>query len=427
MNTGIRMSLLNKIAPIVLVASSLLGASAVHAEVSVYDPMSVVLPVGGVLTPKLIEDAVIGKSEELRYLALASLVKNKGPWVLIGSSGNNAKIHISAYLLQTEKEADAINLLTKGDIDGWVSYVFYGGVANDFMLALDSGALDYIKALVKYSPAGVNSTFPLTVNGDEVTPISLLATEKYVSKVYYESVLRALLKGGADPHQPLPNGMTPMVIASSSNNMHFVRVSQAFLAEQSTSRTGLFVNSPLSQVELIEMQAIVDAWLEHSSKNESKYDFKKMHELWIQMILKGYNMAADLIYESLIKHPEFSIDYRDDGGLSGLMASTLSNVYGGNVEYAAKLIQLGADPQILIEVDIDNEAPVRINLIQLALERDNYKTVGLFITKGVNFVTLPDSEDELVLTSAMKQKAFKSAYMIRQAVVEMMGEDKSQE
>ena len=143
------------------------------------------------------------------------------------------------------------------------------------------------------------------------------------------------------------------------------------------------------------------------------------------MILKGYNIAADLMYEKLTTYPKFSIDYRDNGGLSGLMAATLSEVYGGNVEYAKKLIDLGADPTVLINVQgiPGEEEPIKINLIQLALEKDNYKVVGLLIVSGVDFLFLPGSDELLMLHSAMEQKAFKSAEMIRQAIMQSMKEN----
>lgn len=419
------MSYITRLAPLILAASSLLMPHVASANSVVFDPMSVESNDDVVVDSMYIERLLDGKEESARYLSLAAMVKAHGPWVTIGATGMQAKIHITSYLIQTKREQEAVNLLKNRDVEGWLSYSFQGGVFNDFVMALDTGNIQYVKALIETNPNGINTPFTLTTAGDEVTPISLLATDKYIDKDYYELVLRLLLKAGANPHQPLPNGMTPMVIASASNNMKFVRVAQAHIAEQTEGKKGLFTNTPLSQAQMIEMQAIVDAWIEDETKNGSKYQFAKLHEIWIQMILKGYNIAADLMYEKLTTYPKFSIDYRDNGGLSGLMAATLSEVYGGNVEYAKKLIDLGADPTVLINVQgiPGEEEPIKINLIQLALEKDNYKVVGLLIVSGVDFLFLPGSDELLMLHSAMEQKAFKSAEMIRQAIMQSMKEN----
>ncbi len=419
------MSCITRFAPFLIAASSLLMPHVASANSVVFDPMSVDSNESQIIDSMYIERLLDGKEESARYLSLASMIKSHGEWVTIGSSGVTAKIHITSYLIQTDREQEAVNLLKNKDVDGWLSYSFQGGVFNDFVMALDNGNVKYIKALIESNPNGINTPFTLTTAGDEVTPISLLATDKYTNKDNYELILRHLLNAGANPHQPLPNGMTPMVIASASNNMKFVRVSQAHIAEQTEGKKGLFKNTPLSQAQMIEMQAIVDALIEDQTENGSKYKFSKLHEIWVQMIIKGYNVAADLIYERLITFPQFDVDYRDSGGLSGLMAAALSDIYGGNVEYAKKMIALGANPQILIDVQgaSEKEDSVKINLIQLALGKDNYKVVGLLIVNGVDYLFIPDSEEVLILHSAMEQKAFKSAEMIRQAIMQSMTEN----
>jgi ankyrin repeat protein len=419
------MSYITRLAPFILAASSLIMPHVASAKNLAFDPMSVEVNNAKVIDSLYIEKLLDGKEESARYISLASMVKAHGEWVTIGSSGLKAKIHITSYLIQTNREQEAVNLIKNKDVGGWLSYSFQGGVFNDFVMALDTGSVNYIKALIESNPNGINTPFTLTAAGDEVTPISLLATDKYIEKDEYEAILRYLLKSGANPHQPLPNGMTPMVIASASNNMKFVRVSQAHISEQTEGKKGLFSNTPLSQSQMIEMQAIVDALIEDQTKNGSKYKFSKLHEIWVQMIIKGYNVAADLIYDRLVSFPQFNVDYRDDGGLSGLMAASLSDIYGGNVEYAKKLIALGAEPQVLIDVKQSQEQKdsVKINLIQLSLSKDNYKVVGLLIVNGVDFLFMPESEEVLILHSAMEQKAFKSAELIRQAIMQSMNEE----
>lgn len=366
----------------------------------------------------LLEKILNQETPDERYLGLANFVKTHGEWLALQNGEQQFRLHISSYLLQQGFEQEASDLLKSGDMKGWISYKFQDGVANDFMFALDTGRFQYIQALIDYAPNGVNSTFPVTLTGDSLTPLGLLATDKYQKHPQYEAVIRSLLKNGANPYHQLPNGLSPVVIAASSNNHLFTRIVHAYDSEQKGAASDLLRNTPLTDAEMIEMQTIADALIERKTQGNDNYSFSKLHELWIQMILKGYNTPADLIYDRLLGFKEFKVDDRlNDGGLNGLMATALSSIYGGNVEYASRLIERGANPSFLIEVAGENEQEAtRINLIQLALQNDNHKVVTLLIQKGVNFVLLPDDEEALILSEAMEQRAFKSAFVIKEAL-----------
>lgn len=390
-----------------------------HATITtkeVADPLAI--PYEQEVSIDLVEKTLQADNEVERHLGLSSLIKTFGPWITLQYNEQKMRIHIITYLLQKNLQQDAVSLIKSKEVPGWLSYRFQNGVANDFLFALDAGRIDYVLGLIEYAPEGVNSTFPVTLDGDLISPLSLLATDKYRKLPQYEVVLRALLKAGANPFAELPNGLSPMVISASTNNLAFSRIVNAFEAEKKGDGNDLFKNTPLSEDEVLEMQAIADALIERQASQEDNYDFKSLHQLWIKMIIKGYNVPADIIYDKLISYKDFSIDYRSgEKGLTALMASTLSNLYGGNVEYAKRLIARGADPKALIDVSGDGATKAtRINLIQLALQNDNYKVVALLIQNGVNFVLLPDDEDTLILSEAMQQRAFKSAYVIKEAI-----------
>jgi ankyrin repeat protein len=352
-----------------------------------------------------------------RYLATKAFIDKSGPWITLDVNGKVAMVHVTSYLLQKDMASDAATLLKNNDVEGWLSYKFNDGVANDFMFALDSDNIEYLDALIEHAPSGINTPFKINLAGNMATPIGILASKRYADYDGYELVLTKMLNAGANPHQKLPSGISPMIIASSSNNMDFVRIAQTHLSKQDSTVKGLLSNTPLESEQLFEMQAIADALIEKSVSETSSYDEERLHNIWVQMIIKGYNVPADLIYDILSKREGFNIDFKGSGGLSALMASTLSDLYGGNVEYAIKLIARGADPKILTNVGSENGSDVQVNLIQLSLQKDNHKIVALLIGENVNYIHLPDNEDIFILAQALEQKAYKSSYILKEALM----------
>lgn len=356
------------------------------------------------------------KDEESRYKGVLGFIEHYGEWITLSGENVSPKIHISSYLLQTGQSSLAALLVKNGVLNGWMSYRFMDGIANDFIFALKGGHRDYLNALLKYAPKGLNTPMSIQIGGEKVLPLSLMATREYMEMPFYDDILMAMLDAGANPHQKMSSGISPMIVASSSNNMRFVRVVQTYLAGQTKSLSGLMKNTPLEESELVEMQAIADAFIEHSPEKKSRYDYTKLFDMWVQMILKGYNTPADLIYEELKKRKEFDIEGQNVDGLSPLMAASMSPLYGGNVEYAKVLIERGAQASKLTSIPGEDGKPINVNYIQLALTRDNFKIVALMIANQVNFVTAPDDEDVLLLTEAMTQKAYVSATILKEAL-----------
>lgn len=374
----------------------------------------------------LLEMVLSTKDDGERYLQLSAFIKKNGPWIPLQGSQGFARIHITSYLLQSEREADAVSLLKNRDVPGWLSYSFMGGVANDFMFAVDAGYVNYVATLCLVYPDGVNQSFVVTADGHSMLPLGYLASPRYKSKPYYESLIRTLLKHGANPVLAMDNGLTPMTIASSESNATFLRIIQSFQAENEGRDAGLLENTPLTSLQIAEQQRITDSLLEKTiEERKANYGYARLHEMWLQMIMNGFNIPANLLYDTLVTFPEFSIDKKNDIGMNAIMAASMSNLYGGNVDYARVLIERGANPAQIIEMQSENgvDKPIKTNLIQAALPNDNFKIVALLITKGVDFVVSPDvevkdaeSEDVLILTEAVGLQAYRSAYIIWQAL-----------
>lgn len=351
----------------------------------------------------------------LRYLAVAEAVNEKSEWVLLGEG---AIAHLSAVLI-TQKQHEVADALLKNNIvSGWISYPFMGGISNDFVFAMDGGDVKYIESLVAHEPSGINTPFVLTTSGGKVSPLSLLATNRYVNESHYERAIELLLENGGDPTRALPNGLSPNIIASGANNIEFVRIVREFEAQQAGERIGLLDNAPMSTDSMLEMQAITDAFLEKTKAEKASWSTARVHDLWVKMIMKGYNVPAELLYEELATREDFDINAPAgrDRDMTAMMAATLSPMRGGNVEYAVKLTERGADPQFLLSVPISEEKSIKINLIQLALKQDNFKVIAHLMREGVNFIHPPGEPDILIYEEAMEQKAYKSAYIIKKAL-----------
>lgn len=391
--------------------------------VSVIDPSKISMEreANSSLLARVLEE----EDEIKRYNGVVSFLELYGPWINLEGDGVSPRIYVSSYLLQSGNSEIALSLLKNGLIEGWLSYRFMDGVANDFLFALKGGHRNYLKVLFSEFPKGLNTPMAVQLEGEKVTPLSILATREYMEMPFYDDILTAMLEAGANPGKKMSSGISPLIIASSTNNMRFVRVVQNFNANKTKSLKGLMSNTPLEESEVIEMQAIADALIEQPKEKKASYQYDKLHSMWISMILKGYNVPADLMYEELKSRKEFNLNKKSSGGLTPLMAATMSPLYGGNVEYAKRLIERGANPRQLIVIEGDGADDVNVNLIQLALQKDNFKIVALMIANGVNFISPPDNEELLILSEAMEQKAYVSATILKQALVQAVNYNKS--
>jgi hypothetical protein len=373
----------------------------------------------------VIERVLEEPADDARYAGLKAYVEHYGPWVRIKGEDREMRIHINSYLIQRGFSEDAAVLIKNQDTQPWLSYSFQGGVANDFMMAMNNGDKEYLQSLFQYAPEGIGSEMVFTASGDKATPLALMATNQFVNSPIYEWALNEMLASGANPHSRMSNDLSPMIIASSSNNGVFTQAAQSYLSGDGGKEGSLLKNSPLSQAETFEMQALVDAWIEKTPEEIDSYSTERIFELWVQLIMRGFNFAADMLYDELKTRDGFDVDGQVSKGITPLMATALSRIYGGNVEYAKKLVERGADPHSLVLVPGDESTvseDVEVNLIQLSLERDNYKVIAYLISQGVNFMTLPDNDEILILQQATEQKSYKSAYIIFEAVTKELSE-----
>jgi ankyrin repeat protein len=154
----------------------------------------------------------------------------------------------------------------------------------------------------------------------------------------------------------------------------------------------LLTNQELSQEDL-EIQSRIISYLEEqyfSKKVWTKEDKYDVFSTYVDAIQIGYNDLADSIWNYSLSDENFNIDlsYYSKRNITPLMAASMSEIEGGNVEYAIKLIELGADPEQTTKKN-------NISPLSLSAVNDNYKVLTALIVAGAN----PLKKDDMGLTT----------------------------
>jgi hypothetical protein len=359
---------------------------------------------------------------------LVAYTKQNGQWLTINLKGKPSNLHIATYLLEIGYEREAIALLGMNAIDGWVGFEFGGEYFTDIQYALAGGNSKYLQALYIKYPEKMNSQFQVGINGETSTVLGLLATKAYAILPEYESMIHLALNAGADLSTPAVGDILPEVVASTVNNIKFIKIVRGrTIGDPKLSKDGkkrIYSNPMLSQVELLEEQSLIDAFIEVGLEDRDSFVLSKLHANWVDMIMRGYNNMAEVFYDELVKNDSFNINMKTAKGITALQATALSNVYGGNVSYAQRLIGRGADTKVLITLG-SGDREVTANLIELSLPGDGYQTVALFIESGVPFVYNVKDKDMLIIQEAVRHRAYKSAHIIKGAIDTLISQNAS--
>lgn len=175
--------------------------------------------------------------------------------------------------------------------------------------------------------------------------------------------------------------------------------------ELANSDSVLFKNEPLSEVsanqQKLEIEHLKAKYLDAKNYNEAE-----LNELFNSFIAFGHNEAADLILNN--GNVKVDVNRFNEKGLTPLMAASIAPIKGGNVEYAKKLIDLGAD------VNLTSKG-TEFSPISMATTVNNYKVVGYLILKGAAFMK-PDKLGYMPIDYALKNNSLESAKIIKEAL-----------
>lgn len=174
------------------------------------------------------------------------------------------------------------------------------------------------------------------------------------------------------------------------------------------SNNPFFKNAPLdADAEKKQDDFIVNLKKKYFESGEyGEQQQNELNNLFVNFISLGMNKAADEIWNN--ENVKIDLSRYSDNGLTPLMASAITPMDGGNVEYAIKLIDKGADV---------NQGAKKSNIspVSLASNVDNYKVVAFLILKGAKFM----SQDNLELRPidyALRNNAVRSAAVIKESL-----------
>ncbi len=178
--------------------------------------------------------------------------------------------------------------------------------------------------------------------------------------------------------------------------------------KENASTKNILTNQKLSQEDIETEKFIIEAldkvyFSKESLNKEEKFE---LFSEYVRNIVRGYNNAAEAIWDYSINNDDFNIDlsYYSKSNITPLMAAGISELEGGNVEYAILLLERGADPNQTTKKN-------NISTISLTAVQDNYKTLTALILAGAN----PLKKDDMGLTAydyAKKHDSEKSILII---------------
>lgn len=167
-----------------------------------------------------------------------------------------------------------------------------------------------------------------------------------------------------------------------------------------------FKNSELTKNDkILEDEMIKNVHEKYLDKKN--YNVEELNTLFGDFIILGFNDAADLLFNT--KEAQININRYNASGFTPLMLSAISNIEGGNVEYAKKLIEAGANPN---QLTLKNNIPV----ISLAAHRDKYKVVALLVFSNANFLKVDDL-GMAPIDHAFRTSSVRSAEIIKEAIL----------
>jgi ankyrin repeat protein len=336
-----------------------------------------------------------------RINMIKSEIKKRGDFTtnIKFSEVKSVNVPLLPLLLTYGFEKEAIKLIKDEDLKPFQMFLFEGNEQSDMTIAMDNNQVDYLQNSLKFIP-DINKQYKY--NNENGFYLLMHAAIKKDENTYAQTTL--LLENGANENLQTFNNMTAERAAEHSNNREFLEALYAHKQNLNNDKDFLKKNAPLSgehkSIQIGLIKNLKNGQLE-SLKNKNEL-FKYLN----RFIIMGYNDAADILLEELKKDDSFNVNLTTKSGLSPLMAASMSELSGGNVEYARILIDMGAN------VNYKNKG---ISVASIAVARDNYKVLSLLLISGINPLE-KNSNDHYLFEQALSQtpKATRSAYILKE-------------
>mgnify|MGYP001220555362 CR=1 FL=1 len=231
--------------------------------------------------------------------------------------------------------------------------------SNSLESKIKEGGMSFLKNYLKDKP---NSFLSEESNLNLITLLAMSKTDNIYNMTKY-----ALNNGVIDVSSYKGIGLRE--IAFERQNFDFIRALNDHYNDVYKNKEYMTTNS-YTDYELTLKENIYNAFI--GDKIKKIENDKKSSELLIKMILKGYNKAAKALIDKNKYDDEYFFQKNEDG-ISPLIATVLSSVFGGNVEFLSYIYERNSSL-------FTNE--VIIEIINISFVRDNFKIVYFLLSKS---------------------------------------------
>lgn len=256
---------------------------------------------------------------------------------------------------------------------------------NNVETKIANGELDFFK---NYLDKIENKNSNIFQNG-KLNIITLLAISRNPNT--YQMTRYALNKGLIDKSSYSGNELRK--IAFQEQNFAFIKALNDHYSEVYLNIDFMSTNTYTDYQKVVKKEiykSFINEKIDKVKKDEKGYN------LLIKMILNGYNDSA----LALIKKNNYSVDdlfQKDEDGMYPILATSLSDVFGGNVELLSFVYNLNKEL-------FTNE--LILEIIHASLIKDNFKIVYFLLSK---------SNVDLNTLSKLQRKAIKEYNALRVA------------
>jgi hypothetical protein len=315
---------------------------------------------------------------------------------------NDILIPINSYLLLNGYINEAIYLVKNNLTKPFLIFNYNNSELSDLVIAMENNIMKYLDVSI---PKTDNINKKFKYNSEK--GFTLIMLSSVLKNEYSYRKTEILLRNNADLNMRSFNTYSAMDLAIIEDNKDFIL---AYNDNFNNTDYKTIKNTPLLDKDVVNQNKILNSIKKEGYLNNASFNDK--YKRFNQFIFLGYNILADYIFEDIKNDIKFDINKITENGLNPIIASTLSEVIGGNVDYAQKLIDNGAD----ITVNKDGKS-----LAEMALYKDNFKII-ILLYKENGKVFFDDNGLSLFKKAMlMDNKAIKSAFVIKELSKRIIG------
>lgn len=362
--------------------------------------------------------AISDPIEKLKFLD--SLFSNNKEYngvehVTINDNGKLIPITITSFLLLSGMEEEAIYLLDSKKVKPFLLFEYNDNMLSDIIIAIENNYINFFdKSIELLDKEEINKQYKY--NGENGFYLLMHTAFKKDNHAYHFTY--KLIENGANENLQTYNNMTAIKIAQIEKNRLFLNAISDYRDKLNSNIENDIINNEkpklkntkLSNTQTLEQIRILNNFknglLDEVFKNKDEYNTLRT------MLILGYNDVADLIFNRLKEEDRFNPNEATENGMTLLMATALSEISGGNVEYTLKLIEEGA------KIDLKDE--IGINAAQMAVSRDNAKVLLVLLQNSANMFEKNIEGMDLYEQAISKKPASINSALILQNYVKMI-------